>query len=265
MQKREGGVGMGNRKREEAGLIERLAGCSGTNWSVSSILNEVLPEQRHLYAARYLLEPRLQTDKTIDNKKHWTTNTEDKVKRNISVAPLRAPPHSSMGSSRVDASMMQPLVLSSDNSTGVYTPTNSLRGHMLTIWEDKFRFKCLAVEDIMFLLAHPSVADTLESASFLREANLTYDQVMELEMALVMLFGAKYMDSRSSFTRFAFKMHDAPRGISVEASTASHRSTSKISVQANNDTDENGPNSCHSKDNSSTADRLPTRNPGMGP
>ncbi|KAG3251993.1 hypothetical protein PI124_g3403 [Phytophthora idaei] len=40
----------GNRKREEGfvNLIERLAACNGTKWSVPSILNEVLPEQRNL-------------------------------------------------------------------------------------------------------------------------------------------------------------------------------------------------------------------------
>ncbi|KAG3117278.1 hypothetical protein PI125_g3889 [Phytophthora idaei] len=174
----------GNRKREEGfvNLIERLAACNGTKWSVPSILNEVLPEQRNLCEARHLLEPRIPT--IFDKKRQITKTADDKTKLIRSVAPLRAilvPPRSWMGSLRADASKNQPLIMASDKAT------NTLREYVLTIWEDKFRLKCLAVEDVLFLLAHPSVANTLESASFLRESNLTYDQVMELEMALVML------------------------------------------------------------------------------
>ncbi|KAF1791996.1 siRNA-mediated silencing protein NRDE-2 [Phytophthora cactorum] len=68
--------------------LRRLAACNGTKWSVPSILNEVLPEQRNLCEARHLLEPRIPT--IFDKKRQITKTADDKTKLIRSVAPLRA-------------------------------------------------------------------------------------------------------------------------------------------------------------------------------
>ncbi|KAG1711173.1 hypothetical protein DVH05_013888 [Phytophthora capsici] len=154
--------------------MERLtAWTNGTKWSVASILDEVLPEQRNLCEARSLLTPMLPKLSSVGGRRQKTHGVcDDKWKLQ---------PELFRSTSRVDMSTkQQPSVLTPADRT-------RLQGHVLTVWEDKFRLKCLASEDILFLLVHPNVASTLESASFLRELELSYDQVMELEMALVML------------------------------------------------------------------------------
>ncbi|KAL3671795.1 hypothetical protein V7S43_003704 [Phytophthora oleae] len=162
--------------------MERLAAwANGTKWSVASILDEVLPEQRNLCEARSLLTPSLPKLSSVDGKRRKTRDIPDDKcrKHNQSVGRLRAEP--SRSSSRVDVSTKQQL------SALTSTTRCRLQGHALTLWEDKFRLKCLASEDILFLLVHPNVASTLESASFLRELDLSYDQVMKLETAIAML------------------------------------------------------------------------------
>lgn len=129
--------------------------------------------------------------KTFDNRKRKVLNGLDgRNKRNGSVGPFRTTfvsARSSVALPLVGATTNQALAIPSDKSTGLHAPANSFREHVLSLWEDKFRLRCLAVEDVLFLLTHSNVASTLESASFLRGVDLTYDQVMELEMALVML------------------------------------------------------------------------------
>ncbi|TYZ66223.1 hypothetical protein PybrP1_002108 [[Pythium] brassicae (nom. inval.)] len=54
----------------------------------------------------------------------------------------------------------------------------------MALWEDKFRTRSLSSQDVLFLLTHDDILRVLESASVLRVARLSYDQLMELEVAL---------------------------------------------------------------------------------
>lgn len=168
-------------------LIEQLAALNGSEWSVAGILNEVLPEQRNLWEARCLLKPVSYERNTPDSKKRIVASIHDtRFKRSGSVAPI--PVAASNTFALANPFSKQPvLTADTDNQPSLGTIGNNYRGHILTLWEDKFRRKCLAVEDVLFLLARPNVACTLESASFLRATQMSYDQVIELEMALAML------------------------------------------------------------------------------
>ncbi|KAE9047377.1 hypothetical protein PR002_g1059 [Phytophthora rubi] len=194
MQEREGVVEASGsrRKLDRAGcdLIEQLAALNGSEWSVAGILDEVLPEQRNLWEARCLLKPALYENNTTDSKKHMVASFNGgRLKRSGFVKPIRAASdRASITPALPSGASKQSLVpINADRHTSLRTPDHSFRGHVLTLWEDKFRRKCLAVEDMVFLLARPNVAYTLESASFLRATQMSYDQVVELEMALIML------------------------------------------------------------------------------
>ncbi|GMF09442.1 unnamed protein product [Phytophthora lilii] len=154
-------------------FAEHPAVTNGSGWTITDILNQTLPEHRTLSEAKLLLEPLL-----ADHKHKRCRNYRVGVQLKGSV----------VAESQVDIPRKHHVgALPSIQKLSIPTTCSGFRGHALSVWEDKYRMRCLEVEDVLFLIAHPHVATTLESASFLRRAQLTFDQIMELEMTLAML------------------------------------------------------------------------------
>lgn len=177
MQTKSGVVDVKGDRAGTIGVTQRLASLSGSNWSVTAILNDALPEQLSLREAQCLFEPKLRSPKVDERKLRRTRGLlGNEVRDQKHLMSLEA---TALESRALSVHGGKPMVLD--------TRPDSFRQHMLSLWEDKFRLKRLELDDVLFLLAQPNIASTLESASFLREVRISYDQVMELEMTLAML------------------------------------------------------------------------------
>jgi hypothetical protein len=151
----------------------------------------MVPEQKSLSEARLLLEPRIRSSKCVGGLQRKTTThaVGCGMKRYGAVIPLQPslmPLKSSVIPPTAGENRSQRFI-ERDPCPELTLPASSLREHLLSLWNDKFRVRSLAVEDVLFLLSHPDVAHTLESASFLREVGVSYHQVMQLETALTSL------------------------------------------------------------------------------
>lgn len=189
-------------ERQES-YVARLRAVSGCVKTVDDILEEFFPFQANYRLAESLVTPPAQhkkrTESPAESKRLTTATSSSPVsrgpgsrKKRLSLTtPLPAieiPLATRDSATSPDqASGLQPPtmpLISSPQATSLVTAARDQDQHTLALWEDKFRGRRLSPQDVLFLVTHDDVARVLESAGLLREAGVTYDQLMELEVAL---------------------------------------------------------------------------------
>lgn len=189
--------------------VERLQAVRGAVTTVDDILSELFPFEPSYRRAKTLVAPpstrvlALEHDRRPSPVSRAAAARENlnpresctKTSKHLGVASLlsRERPQSPNGRSTAvslpSPSALPPVRLASRAAT---TTAHAIAAaarddheqHTLALWDDKFRARTLSHQDVLFLVTHPDVANVLESASLLRAADVTYDQLMELEIAL---------------------------------------------------------------------------------
>lgn len=170
--------------------VERLQALTGATTSVDDILGEIFPFQCSYRRAELLLTPvstqrmSRQTKRTTSPSRGDARATRDN-KRAAAASPLQAidrPSSPLRVTARAAPSRSSGSVLVSNNRE--LAAKREHDQHALALWEDKFRARSLSPQDVLFLVTHDDISRVLEGASLLRVAGLTYDQLMELEVAL---------------------------------------------------------------------------------
>lgn len=194
----------GARKRvieRQESYVERLQAVSRCVKTVDDILEEFFPFQANYRLAESLVTPPLNKKRTESSEsKRLTRATPSspvyrgattRKKRLALTTPLQAIERSTASRDFVPSSgaASKPRTPTATSST-THSDTNASIAareqdqHTLALWEDKFRGRRLSPQDVLLLVMHGDVARVLESAGLLRKAGVTYDQLMELEVAL---------------------------------------------------------------------------------
>ncbi|KAF1328331.1 hypothetical protein FI667_g6951, partial [Globisporangium splendens] len=162
--------------------VERLQAVSGVVKSVDDILNEIFPYQSTYRRAGRLVTPPSRLDSVTRGTPSVgvVSRGATRRKRLASSPVLQSIEKNVLPSSVPDIPLPAKIRECSPTQLGVREQDQ----HTLALWEDKFRGRRLSPQDILFLLTHEDVLSVLENTNMLRETRLTYDQLMELEMAL---------------------------------------------------------------------------------
>lgn len=181
-----------NTPAQQLTCVERLQAVNGVVKSVDDILGELFPYQNEYRQADRLVSPPSRTPFSVECGTPHTAAVSrgaTRKKRLAVSSPLqsiqmvRTPSSVQAPSSSPKTSLRRqnrPIQVRLDEPSALHEQNQ----HTLALWEDKFRGRRLSPQDILFLLTHEDAVSVLESASLLREARLTYDQLMELEMTL---------------------------------------------------------------------------------
>lgn len=172
--------------------VERMQAVNGASPTVDDILAEIFPFQSSYCRAEKLVAPPLLSQHIPYAPRRVATRVrsrrlhETKQQRGISASTPLAAIERPLSPLRVapGAPLKSPLpALTSKIRKSVATHDQAER-HAMTLWDDKFQTRSLSPQDVLYLLTHEDILRVLESASVLRVARLSYDQLMELEVAL---------------------------------------------------------------------------------
>lgn len=210
-----GGIRGGARKRtikRQENCVKRLQAVSGCVKTVDDILEEIFPFQVNYRLAESLVTPPFSLKKRTESSESirpWATTPSAPVSHGVTTRKKRLALATPLQAIERAPQRWSSRATSPDRSSRSQTPTTRLntdistsnastaaRGqdqHTLALWEDKFRGRRLSPQDVLFLVTHDDVASVLESAGLVREADMTYDQLMELEVALESLREVRFV------------------------------------------------------------------------